>query len=125
MDLPTFFLDTTRSDDPINSNTTNDPHPADQAKVVDFLTVQSLSFTVATVLVTGLWKVLQKLPTNWSWTAGTWVPVALSVIVVLALYLNEWDDLKTIAKRISGGLIGLMNALLLAGAALGINVVFP
>ncbi len=119
MNLRSLFIDTTRGDDPISSNTTGDQRPNDQKQVIDFLTLQSLSFPVASAGVTVVWKVIQAVAGTVA--AATWVPIVIAGLIVLATFCNEWNELGSAPKRLAAALIGLVNALLLSAATLGVN----
>jgi hypothetical protein len=119
VDFRNLFFTTTRSDDPINSNTEGDPKPKEQKQVIDFLTLQSLSFPAASAAVTILWQV--SVVVVGAAAAPKWVPLGWAGAIVLALFLYQWGDLGTTSKRLGAFVIGIVNSVLLAAAALGIN----
>ena len=121
MQLSDFVLDTTRSTDPINSNVEDDPNPGGQGKVADFLTLQSLSYTGATLAIGVIWTFVQAVVKD-DWAKGPLVPGVLAVLVMVAGLAASWSDLQDNGKRISATIIALFNAALLLAGAFGITV---
>jgi hypothetical protein len=122
-----FFLDSTRHDLPISSNLTATPQPPvgtpipPPKQVIDFLTLQSLTFPVAAGLVTGAWQVIQALAGNGAnWGDSKFVPFVIAVVIIIASVATQWSTLGGVGARIGATLVGLVNALLLTGGALGI-----
>jgi hypothetical protein len=121
--LGTLFLDSTRSDNPLDSHTTGDTNPAGQQKVLDFLTLQSLSFPLASAGVSIAWKVLQATISQ-NWVERNWVALVIAGVIILASWFSQWTQLGSTPARVGGFLIGAVNALLLSAAALGIETKF-
>ena len=70
MALSDFVLDTTRGDQPINSNLAGDSEPNDQGKLADFLTIQSLTYSGALLAIGVIWALVQKNVNEPWWPAG-------------------------------------------------------
>ena len=120
MNLRTLLFDTTRSDNPLSSSTSNDPNPGEQKQIADFLTLQSLSFPAASAGVVIVWQVIQKVFTG-GWTTNNVIPLLIAAIIVYAAYLYAWPDLGSAPRRMGAFLIALVNTGLLAAASLGVT----
>lgn len=119
MALGALLLDTTRGDNPIRSNLAADTQPADQKKMPDFLTLESLTFPLASGAVVIGWKVVQAIGGGWA-DNRVW-PLAIAGLIVVAALLSKWNDLGSTPSRLGALLIGLVNSLLLAAGALGVE----
>lgn len=113
-------LDTTRGDDPLDSNVTGDTAPADQQQMPDFLTVQSLTYSGSMIAIGIIWNLAQRMSTA-DLVRGPWLPVVLGGLLVLAGLLYAWNDLGAPTKKASATIIAAFNAALLAAGALGIS----
>ena len=113
-------VDTTRGDNPLDSNLAGDTKPEEQKQVASFLTVQSLTYSGAMTAIGVVWNFLQRLfPSDF--TTGPTIPVVLSVLLVAAGFLNAWTDLRGAGRKAAAGIVAVFNAALLAAGALGIS----
>lgn len=117
------LLTTTRSDNVLDANVEGDDNPDGQKNIVDFLTLQSLSFPIASGAVAGAWKVLQAI--FGAWADQKSVPLALAALIILATVASSWVDLGSASKRFGAIAIGAVNALLLTAGALGVVLGLP
>jgi len=115
-------LDTTRSDDPLNSNLAGDPNPGDQNETPSFLTIQSLTYSGGIAVIGIVWALAQSMFPG-DITRGLWVPVVLAALFIFAGLANVWADLADWGKKISAFVIALFNAAMLTAGALGITAV--
>jgi hypothetical protein len=120
MDYRTFLTDTTRSDNPLSSNTDGDTNEGNQGKLADFLTVQSLPYSVAITAIGLVWALVKRWVGS-GWVQGPIVPIVLASLLMLASYAFAWDDLKDRSKRLGGFIIAAFNAALLVAGAFGIT----
>lgn len=109
----------TRGDDPLRSNLEEDADPGNQQQMPDFLTLESLTFPIASASVIIVWQVLQNIGSGWA-DNRVW-PLGIAAIIVIAGLLNKWTALGSLPKRLAAFLIGSLNATLLAAAALGVD----
>lgn len=115
-----WILDSTSSTNALNSNSNGDG----DKKVPDFLTQQSLaSFPIASAAITAIWKLAKDgLFKDDKWATTAWVPLVLSVLLVLAGIAATWGELGDNGERLGASLIGGFNALLLTAAVIGIEL---
>jgi len=109
---------------PFNSQTIG-IHAADQTKMSEFLTVQSLvNFAAMTGAITVAWKALQAL--NHTFFASHWVPFVFALLwLAVSLLASATQPNSPLGKNYGAWavaiLIGLLNALVLFGAVVGIS----
>jgi hypothetical protein len=111
--LDTFVFDTTRGDNPVNSNLDGDKEPAKQGKVVDFLTTQSLTWTGAISVIGLLWAFVQQQAKTADWTKTPLVPLVIAGLVMLAAYLASWSGLSSWSAKGSALIVAALNSALL------------
>jgi hypothetical protein len=107
-----------------NSQTVGVP-AADQTRISEFLTVQSLAnFTAITGAITVAWKALQHLSEGWF--GSTWTPFVLAqawLVVSLITTAVQQDDAtrKNPGFWVAAIFIGFLNSLVLFAAAIGLK----
>ena len=115
--LDTFVFDTTRGDNPVDSNLQGDTKPADQGKVADFLTTQSLTWTAVINAVGLIWAFFQQQFKDGSdpasWTVTPAVPLAFTAFIMLAGFFGSWEALKTTPAKVSALMVAVVNTFLL------------
>jgi hypothetical protein len=119
-----FFLTTTRSDAVLDSNTSGDTNADDQKQIPDFLTMQSLSFPVASGAIAAVWKILQETFPDHERLGGRYVPLLLASLLMLGVWASQWKKLDGFGARFGAAIIAGFNAVLLTAAALGLQDAF-
>jgi hypothetical protein len=120
--MTAFYLDTTRSDNPLDSNLANDPDKANANETPAFLTLQSLTYSGAMVAIGIVWALAQNIAPG-QFTQGPLVPVLASVLIMFAGLAQVWADLADAGKKIAAALIATFNAAMLTAGALGITAI--
>jgi hypothetical protein len=98
---------------------------ADETKISEFLTIQSLAnFAAMTGALTVAWKALEHIGS--AWTTSYWVPFALSeawALVSLVLSASQQDRVtqRSLGFWIPALFIGFINSLILFAAVLGLK----
>jgi hypothetical protein len=123
MAVMNVFATTTRADSPLDASGGTDT----KAAVSDFLTIQSFTnFAAMTGAITAAWNALQRLTPQ---AEGIWVPYAFAGVFALISLLISLDGLKKNgstkleAGTVLGAIfVGVINALVLAGAVVGTEV---
>jgi hypothetical protein len=112
-----------RADSPLNADTSDGGAQVQQPA---FVTVQGLlSFSGASAVVTGAWKIVQG-ATESSWADSRLVPAVLCVLIGIFLFLKavdggQWNKLS-FADKFGTILITIFNTAFLWAAACGIDV---
>jgi hypothetical protein len=87
-----------------------------------FTTAQSLvTFPGAVAAVTTIWNVLSKVSPTTLGKENVWVPIILSLVLGLFIFLLSVTKGATWKEKLSGFGIALINSFTIAAAALGIN----
>jgi hypothetical protein len=87
-----------------------------------FTTAQSLvTFPGAVAAVTTVWNVLSKVSPTTLGKENVWVPIILSLVLGLFIFLLSVTKGATWKEKLSGFGIALINSFTIAAAALGIN----
>lgn len=107
-----------------NNSQTIGVNADDQAKVSEFLTVQSLTnFAAMTGAITVAWKALKAVSASTFTTQ--WTPFAMALAwLAVSLISSAAQEPKVRASLgfwVTGIFIGLLNSLVLFGAVIGIN----
>jgi hypothetical protein len=130
--LDSFLFDTTRGDNPVDSNLTGDTKPANKGKVVDLLTTQSLTWTTAITVIGLLWAFAQQQIREGAnpapWTLTPLVPIIIAGAVMAAALLASWSALTGWPAKASALIVAGLNTLLLVAnffVATGIQTKTP
>jgi hypothetical protein len=121
MAIGNLFQTTTKADSPLDGSAGSDA----KAQVSDFLTVQSFTnFAAMTGAITAAWNALQRLTPS---AGAIWVPYAFAAVFAVISLLTSLKGLKKdgtleIGTVFSAMFVGLINALVLAGAVVGTDV---
>lgn len=97
----------------------------DEARVSDFLTIQSLTnFAAITAAISVAWKALEVLQSHWF--TPLWTPFALSeawlaVSLIMSASQQDAATLKKAGYWAATIFVGFINSLVLFAAAIGIN----
>src|SRR5687768_8642535 len=119
-----FYMDTTRKDNPLDSNLSNDSGtPGTTTETTEtpaFLTQQSLTYSGAIAAIGIVWALAQNAMPG-PITQGPWVPVIASALLIFSGLAGTWADLKDVGKKIQAVLIATFNSAMLTAGALGIT----
>jgi len=122
MAVMSVFQTATRAESPLDGSGGSDT----KAQVSDFLTVQSFTnFSAMTGAITAGWHALQKVMPA---AEATWVPYAFAGAFALISLLTSLEGLKKNGTTLEVGtvagavFVGVINALVLAGAVVGTDV---